>query len=188
MRQVTVCSLQYVRCQQFVSQRCRQGSYIYNLCSVRIFESRAHFEAAPFQTHTRMAAAGDISRGNWAHSLTLDGKGESVPALSCWPRVGVRSQPYWAGQWQVITVQKDFERRESKWSWHISENVCSFADDSCCTGWGLRRELRSKLNRLSGGRSGVQISAGSGDFFLIQNIRTGSPAFHSVGTGDLRRG
>jgi len=74
--------VQYVRCQQFVLQCTRQDISIYNLCSVRIFESQAQIEAGTSQTLTSMATAGDISHGNWALSLTLDGKGESVPALN----------------------------------------------------------------------------------------------------------
>jgi hypothetical protein len=41
---------------------------------------------------------------------------------------------------QMITIQKDFERRASKQSWHIAENVFSSAGDSCYTAWGLMRE------------------------------------------------
>jgi len=66
--------------------------------------------------------------------VTLDGKGESLPALN----YGPRAEGLWGLEVNcteqvndMVTIKKDFERRASEQLWHISENVFSFADDIC---------------------------------------------------------
>ena len=67
---------------------------------------------------------------------------------------GVRGQLHWAGEWQMITINKRFERRTRNGSWPVSENASVFFTvDSCTpiTGRGLTQVLQNKLTRLSGG-------------------------------------